>query len=358
MTDDTPSKETAYPEFLDPLQLYKTEIAGFEPLNPEQTRALVIKAKAGDEQARTHLIESLLPVGFWLANRYRKLRTEDVVSIFNQSLMESIDDAIKSYDLDREPSTLLSYVISIAKRKLNDETDRLHTVVTVPRDALIIRRKVRKGLTAGIPARTIETATAVALQDRSLDDPIAQDTKGEEPLTLEETIDSGTPTPEALTAKDEGRAVILDLLRSTLSPRQLEVVSSLYGFNRQDEAQTAQEIADRMNVSLQTVKGVRQESLRKLRRVPQLEPVLRAICTPYRPFGRLGITLPPKSEAEREANKRSGAHMRKLTDSQVRQIRELWESKALNGKQLSEQFKVSRGTISMIVNHKTNKRIK
>jgi len=308
----------------------------------QTARALIISAKAGDTSARDSLITSIVKdVVPGLARKWGRLDFEEASAVGALAAVEAVNRALANWD-EQQGSGLINYCTTAIHRALGIASDARGTIVSVPADTRQQQRKLRSGKT--FSARTTTRLSRIHKSDRSLSEPIGEsggdgDEEGE--LRLIETIrDVDAADVEHDVALRECRAHLRELILSLFSkPRDQQIFEQLYF-----EDKTAPEVAAQFDISLATVKSVRQTGLKQLRHMPGLQDFLRLHVVGPRLVGRLRLpTLPPP---DAQAGKKPANIRTKLTPETAAEIRKL-RAEGMSNNAIAKLFDISPAAASM-----------
>jgi DNA-binding CsgD family transcriptional regulator len=104
----------------------------------------------------------------------------------------------------------------------------------------------------------------------------AVDASGVESLRLHHIETMTLPDPAAVFESDELSGVVAKVL-ATLTPREAWVIRCRFGFLRDKEARTRQQIAEWLGITLNRVREIEREALRKLRHPSRSKALLEAL---------------------------------------------------------------------------------
>ncbi len=238
----------------------------------EEERELAERAKGGDREALSRLVDAYLGYVFQVALQYRGrgVPLADLVEEGNLGLLE----AIRRYDPSRG-TRLLTYARWWIMNRITHALRTHHLIPLKPTDTRV--QRVLRDLLArydqeGKPAPTLEEieesltisrelllANLLPIQMESLDDP----TPRVEGRKLEEILeDLRYPTPENLVLREEIFST-LDQAVDSLTPRQREVIILYYGL-RGSPTHTMEQIAQVMGISKQRVNILHKRALKNL----------------------------------------------------------------------------------------------
>ena len=197
------------------------------PLSKDEELAYLIKAKAGDEEARNVLIEHNLRLVVFLAKKYENTTydIEDLVSIGSIGLIKGIN----TYKIDKNIK-LATY----ASRCISNEI------------LMFLRKNKRKRA------------------EVSLEDALNYDAEGNE-LHLEDILgtDSDIVTKPI---EDEYDKKLLKLELEKLNDRDKEIMCLRYGIGKEEEL-TQKEVAKKLNISQSYISRIEKKVIKKLKAI-------------------------------------------------------------------------------------------
>ena len=361
-------------EDLDLVQVYKNEMRQYaSEVSNEQMKAWIVAAQSGDADARELVIGAMLRLGMWAANKRKRASfpLEEAISVFNEALMESIDRVLENFDpTQHDAGYLRSYILKVAERRLKDAAEHSETAVLIPRERLLARRKVRRvrnqakslgiELTkdevasgAGITPTTLEHVDMLPGQGESLEALLPGMDEGEEPRTLSSIIaDPMFPNHEHQLGQVEGRAYLVELFTSVLTPLELDVMVASFGMLPDTEPSAWPKVAEVLGLSVKAVDAIRKTAYPKLKRISGLQEFLHVLASPHHvgqlKSERCGV-IPPDAQSDRP--QAYNPH-RKLTPEKVREIRKL-RKEGWYEREVAERFGVNEYTVYSICSRRT-----
>ncbi len=197
------------------------------PLSKEDELKYLIKAKAGDEEARNILIEHNLRLVVFLAKRYENTTydIEDLVSIGSIGLIKGIN----TYKIDKNIK-LATY----ASRCISNEI------------LMFLRKNKRKRA------------------EVSLEDALNYDAEGNE-LHLEDILGTEIDLVPNEYEKQVDKEVLSKEI-ATLADRDKEIMTLRYGLNNTKEY-TQKEVAEMLGISQSYISRIEKKVIRKLKQV-------------------------------------------------------------------------------------------
>ena len=186
-------------DILTSAQRYRHEVSLLPRLTPEQEREVADRARAGDEQACTHLIENCLRYVAFIAAHYKRYIHHDdyldLVGIGNLAIVESVKKALAM-------ENPCAYLFVVAKAAIIEYCMTHASLITKSRYAQAHDPSIH-----------------------SLDTPIAQDTT----TTLLDLLAS--PSPEEEPEQGESNYAWLYTAIDTLPERYRDVLTRHYGLH-------------------------------------------------------------------------------------------------------------------------------
>jgi RNA polymerase nonessential primary-like sigma factor len=264
------------------LQAYLRDIRRAPLLTPEEERAVAVRARAGDDEARQTMIERNLRLVVSIAKNYlgRGLPLGDLIEEGNLGLMH----ATAKFEPERgfRFSTYASWWIRQSiERAIMQQARLVRLPVQVLRELNQVL-KARRALEAvhdaansrvcsadlaaavGRPAHEVDALLKLAEQPASLDAAFDRHDDGGEHSLLDRIADDEAADPMALTLGVEAERLLEQGLEA-LDPREREVLAGRYGLG-DHEAETLEVLALRLDVTRERVRQIQQEALLKLKR--------------------------------------------------------------------------------------------
>ena len=254
---------------------YLESIGNYPRLTAEEERALTLRIRAGDEEARKKMIECNLRLPVYVARQYtcHGLPVSDLIQEGNLGLMEAVD----RYDPGRGTrfSTCAVYWIRhYILRALQNHSKTIRIPVYVH----VVLTKIRKaawelGMELGrkptmeeITERTGITPEEMLRIQRRTREPLSLD----KPLTPEtedcfvDLVPTETVTdPAELYEQKVLKEQVLKAL-GTLTPRERDVLTMRYGLEDGDP-RTLAEIGQELGITRERVRQIEAKAIRKLR---------------------------------------------------------------------------------------------
>lgn len=243
-------------------------------LSRAEERDLIRRAQAGDERARTTLIECNLRLVVYVARRYQSssLSLEDLI----QEGVLGLVDAIERFD-PSGGNSLSSYAVPWIRLRVGRSVYRMGRLIRLPErgERLLSRwnQLCEQHADRQLPPPTLEAGarelevsleTLQAVLEAAL--PIgslaAIDDSGDQRGADEYVADEAQEDPLTTMLKDEEASRLRRLL-SELRPTYRQVLEESYGLH--GEARTLNDLAARWGVTKQAVSGMRKRALAVLR---------------------------------------------------------------------------------------------
>jgi len=269
------------------LDLYFQDIAYSKPLSAEEEVTLARQIRAGSREARDRLVVANLRFVIRIACEYRDngVALEDLISAGNLGLIT----AAERFDETRG-CKFITYASWWVRQAIRHTLSHDARMVRLPTNRLRLLRRIsalsRKwrqkretdpGPEAladalGVSAELVYDTLAQSQTTCSLDAHAWEDADNS-PLRLL-LPDDAQQAPDTRISEESDRQQIETMLDS-LSEREAEVLRSHFGLGGQD-AETLEDIGDRLGLSKERVRQIEEKALNKLRhprRRAQLEPL-------------------------------------------------------------------------------------
>lgn len=263
-------------ESLDSLNLYFQKVKTIAVLTPEEERALIIRAKDGDEEAFKKIIiaNQKLVVKEALKYYFKGENFLDLINEGNKGLIE----ALKRFDTNRD-NRFYTYAIWWVRSEIRRYLSKNQNIISFPdifyNDYLnfkkvhfkLTRKLKRKPTenelseTLGIPVKKVKVMLSVPDEIISLDKNMmdGRDTH----------LSNYLPDESVTDPQDELLGISLNnLIREDiedLTPKEASVVKMRYGFGVEDPMKL-REIAKRMGMSPEGVRRIEMKALAKLKK--------------------------------------------------------------------------------------------
>jgi RNA polymerase primary sigma factor len=268
-------KKRKHSESLDSLNLYFQRIKKIKILGPEEERALIIRAKDGDEEAFRAIIvaNQRLVVREALKYYFKGDNFLDLINEGNKGLIE----ALKKFDLKRE-NRFFTYALWWVRSEIRRYLSKNQNLISLPdifyNDYLNFKKayfKLSKKLkrhpsekelaeALQIPEKKVKVMLAVPDEIISLDKGISDDNSSS--LTTFLPDDSVVDPQDILIGSS-----VRDLVREDiekLTAREAEIIRLRYGFQG-EEPQKLREIAKQLKMSPEGVRRIEIKALAKMK---------------------------------------------------------------------------------------------
>jgi RNA polymerase primary sigma factor len=262
-------------ESLDSLNLYFQRIKKIKILSPEEERALIVRAKAGDEEAFRSIIvaNQRLVVREALKYYFKGDNFLDLINEGNKGLIE----ALRKFDLTRE-NRFFTYALWWVRSEIRRYLSKNQNLISLPdifyNDYLnfkkayfklskkLKRHPGEKELAAelGIPEKKVKVMLAVPDDIISLDKGISDDNASSLTTFLpDDTADD----PQDLFIGSTVRGLVREDI-GKLTPREAEIVRLRFGFQG-EEPLKLREIAKQLKMSPEGIRRIEIKALAKLK---------------------------------------------------------------------------------------------
>lgn len=267
------------------LKQYLIEISQFKVLTKEEEKDLFAKAKNGDEQARTKIINHNLRLVVAIAKTYKanNLSLMDIIQEGNLGLLKAYErfDYTKDYKFS-------TYATNWIKQNINNAILNKNDMIRKPvylRENIAKMKKVASQIEmqkGGESATNEEIAKALRVSPKAVENmqkviSTSNVVSMETPLNSEtdDTIqdfiaDEENDTPDEVANKNDTTKVIMKAIEKTLTPREKEVILMRMGFATGEE-ETLQAIGDKLGLTRERVRQLESQALKKLAKVKELK---------------------------------------------------------------------------------------
>jgi len=259
------------------ISLYLSEIRRTRLLTPEEETTLAVRVEAGDEGARSRMIESNLRLVVKIAKRYvhRGLSLLDLIEEGNLGLIR----AVERFRADKgcRFSTYATWWIRQSiDRALVNQANAVRLPVHISDDIARLFRIAshlrsaegqepdpeRLAQEMEVRPEYVRRLLTFARRSFSLDQPLGE----EGDYSLQDTLeDADTPDPEDRIL-EEDRVRLLEEWLNRLGPREQDILILRYGL-RDGEPLTLEKIGERYGVTRERIRQIEMGALRKLRRL-------------------------------------------------------------------------------------------
>ena len=259
----------------DPVRLYLKEIGKVPLLTNEREKDLAERMMAGDESAKTELVEANLRLVVSIAKRYvgRGMFFLDLIQEGNLGLMKAVDkfDYTKGYKFSTYATWWIRQAIT---RAIADQARTIripvHMVETIHKVSRYARQMLQElgrepsaeeiGEKMGMSAEKVREIMKIAQDPVSLETPIGE----EEDSHLGDFIpDDDTPSPAEATSTNILREELEKQLH-TLTPREEHVIKLRFGLY-DGRTRTLEEVGKEFDITRERIRQIEAKALRKLR---------------------------------------------------------------------------------------------
>ena len=259
----------------DPVRLYLKEIGKVPLLTNEREKSLAERMMAGDETAKTELVEANLRLVVSIAKRYvgRGMFFLDLIQEGNLGLMKAVDkfDYTKGYKFSTYATWWIRQAITRAiadqARTIRIPVHMVETIHKVSRYSRQMLQELGREATAeeigekmGMSAEKVREIMKIAQDPVSLETPIGE----EEDSHLGDFIpDDDTPSPAEATSTNILREELERQLH-TLTPREEHVIKLRFGLY-DGRTRTLEEVGKEFDITRERIRQIEAKALRKLR---------------------------------------------------------------------------------------------
>ena len=259
----------------DPVRLYLKEIGKVPLLTTEREKVLAERMMAGDESAKTELVEANLRLVVSIAKRYvgRGMFFLDLIQEGNLGLMKAVDkfDYTKGYKFSTYATWWIRQAITRAiadqARTIRIPVHMVETIHKVSRYSRQMLQELGREATAeeigekmGMSAEKVREIMKIAQDPVSLETPIGE----EEDSHLGDFIpDDDTPSPAEATSTNILREELEKQLH-TLTPREEHVIKLRFGLY-DGRTRTLEEVGKEFDITRERIRQIEAKALRKLR---------------------------------------------------------------------------------------------
>ncbi len=259
----------------DPVRLYLKEIGRVPLLSAEKERELAERMMAGDEEAKTELVEANLRLVVSIAKRYvgRGMFFLDLIQEGNLGLMKAVDkfDHNKGFKFSTYATWWIRQAITRAiadqARTIRIPGHMVETIHKVSRYSRQMQQELGREATAeeigekmGMSAEKVREIMKIAQDPVSLETPIGE----EEDSHLGDFIpDDDTPSPAEATSTNILREELEKQLH-TLTPREEHVIKLRFGLY-DGRTRTLEEVGKEFDITRERIRQIEAKALRKLR---------------------------------------------------------------------------------------------
>ena len=259
----------------DPVRLYLKEIGKVPLLTNEREKELAERMMAGDQSAKTELVEANLRLVVSIAKRYvgRGMYFLDLIQEGNLGLMKAVEkfDYTKGYKFSTYATWWIRQAITRAiadqARTIRIPVHMVETIHKVSRYSRQMLQELGREATAeeigekmDMSADKVREIMKIAQDPVSLETPIGE----EEDSHLGDFIpDDDTPSPAEATSTNILREELERQLH-TLTPREEHVIKLRFGLY-DGRTRTLEEVGKEFDITRERIRQVEAKALRKLR---------------------------------------------------------------------------------------------
>lgn len=259
----------------DPVRLYLKEIGKVPLLTNEREKELAERMMAGDESAKTELVEANLRLVVSIAKRYvgRGMYFLDLIQEGDLGLMKAVEkfDYTKGYKFSTYATWWIRQAITRAiadqARTIRIPVHMVETIHKVSRYSRQMLQELGREATAeeigekmDMSADKVREIMKIAQDPVSLETPIGE----EEDSHLGDFIpDDDTPSPAEATSTNILREELERQLH-TLTPREEHVIKLRFGLY-DGRTRTLEEVGKEFDITRERIRQIEAKALRKLR---------------------------------------------------------------------------------------------
>ena len=259
----------------DPVRLYLKEIGKVPLLTNEREKELAERMMAGDQSAKTELVEANLRLVVSIAKRYvgRGMYFLDLIQEGNLGLMKAVEkfDYTKGYKFSTYATWWIRQAITRAiadqARSIRIPVLMVETIHKVSRYSRQMLQELGREATAeeigekmDMSADKVREIMKIAQDPVSLETPIGE----EEDSHLGDFIpDDDTPSPAEATSTNILREELERQLH-TLTPREEHVIKLRFGLY-DGRTRTLEEVGKEFDITRERIRQIEAKALRKLR---------------------------------------------------------------------------------------------
>lgn len=256
---------------------YLRDLQDLPLITAQQEAELATQIKSGNRNALTKLVEANLRFVVSVARQFQGqgLSLADLVAEGNVGLIEAAKrfDGTKGYKF-------ISYAVWWIRQAILAALAKQSRIVRLPqnkigqlhkiqRESSRLQQKLHRDPKCAEVARNLDieegnVSSTLALSKMyiSLDAPLKNDSKEDLKSLL---VDSSQPAPDRSLWKDSLITQVKDSL-NTLDPRESQVIRFYFGIDRED-AMTLEEIGDRLGLTRERVRQIRNKAISRLRHI-------------------------------------------------------------------------------------------
>jgi RNA polymerase primary sigma factor len=256
---------------------YLRDLQDLPLITAEQEAELAGRIKDGDREALKKLVEANLRFVVSVARQFQGqgLSLADLVAEGNVGLIE----AAKRFD-GTKGFKFISYAVWWIRQAILAALAKQSRIVRLPQNKIGQLHKIQRessrlqqklhrdpkcdevAKTLGTEEENVSSTLALSKVYLSLDAPLRDDSKEDLKSLL---VDDSQPSPDRSLWKDSLISQVKDSL-ATLESRESQVIRLYFGIDRNDSL-TLEEIGDRMNLTRERVRQIRNKAISRLRHI-------------------------------------------------------------------------------------------
>jgi RNA polymerase primary sigma factor len=256
---------------------YLRDLQNLPLISAEQEAELATQIKSGDRDALTKLVEANLRFVVSVARQFQGqgLSLADLVAEGNVGLIEAAKrfDGTKGYKF-------ISYAVWWIRQAILAALAKQSRIVRLPQNKIGQLHKIHRESSRlqqklhrepkcaevakklDIEEENVSSTLALSKMYLSLDAPLRNDSKEDLKSLL---VDDSQPAPDRSLWKDSLISQVKSSL-NTLDPRESQVIKFYFGIDRED-SMTLEEIGDRLNLTRERVRQIRNKAISRLRHI-------------------------------------------------------------------------------------------
>jgi len=263
------------------LEKYLNDISKFDVLSPDEELKLFQRLRAGDKQATEIIVKHNLRFVVSVAKQYQQtgMPLTDLINEGNIGLIK----AAKRFD-ETKGFKFISYAVWWIRQSILQAVNEKSGKIRIPlnlranileviskREAFLRTEEREPSLeelaeVTGFSVDLVRKSLENNLKCSSLDAPFGDDSE----MALGGVLsDHNIQAPDHDMAVTESQKIEIQRLLQTLKPRQAEIISMYFGING-NKSMSLEDISERIGVSRERVRQIKERSLRRLRRSAQL----------------------------------------------------------------------------------------
>lgn len=262
------------------LEKYLNDISKYDVLTPEEELRLFQRFRSGDEQALDIIVRHNLRFVVSVSKQYQHtgMALTDLINEGNIGLIK----AAQRFD-ETKGFKFISYAVWWIRQSIlqavNEKSDKIRIPLNLRANILEVVNKREEFIqkeerepsieelakVTGFTIAMVRKSLEYNLRCSSLDAPLTDDSETALSGVL---TDTNIPQPDYDMAVKESRQIEVEQLLKTLKPRQAEIIAMYFGINGK-KPMSLEDISDRIGVSRERVRQIKERSLRRLRRNAQ-----------------------------------------------------------------------------------------